>query len=79
MKRDSDIPLEQNPKLKPHAMTVFVMVYSVPKLHSEFRGMMCRTVNQSISYSASKNRKSCSERIQSERFRGHTFQVLCCR
>ncbi|KAG5548023.1 hypothetical protein RHGRI_013651 [Rhododendron griersonianum] len=24
--RDSDVPLEQNPKLKPHAMTVFVMV-----------------------------------------------------
>ncbi|XVE67416.1 hypothetical protein DITRI_Ditri08aG0159000 [Diplodiscus trichospermus] len=23
--RDSDVPLEQNPKLKPHAMTVFVM------------------------------------------------------
>ncbi|KAL6012436.1 hypothetical protein ACLOJK_002925 [Asimina triloba] len=23
--RDSDLPLEQNPKLKPHAMTVFVM------------------------------------------------------
>ncbi|PPR90155.1 hypothetical protein GOBAR_AA30530 [Gossypium barbadense] len=57
-KRDSDIPLEQNPKLKPHAMTVFVMVYSMPKLYSEFRGMMCRPVNQSISYSTSKNRKS---------------------
>lgn len=24
--RDSDVPPEQNPKLKPHAMTVFVMV-----------------------------------------------------
>lgn len=24
--KDSDVPLEQNTKLKPHAMTVFVMV-----------------------------------------------------
>lgn len=26
--KDSDIPVEQNPKLKPHATTVFVMVSS---------------------------------------------------
>ncbi|MBA0791597.1 hypothetical protein Gohar_016168 [Gossypium harknessii] len=73
-KRDSDIPLEQNPKLKPHAMTVFLTVYFVPKLYSEFRGMMCRPVNQSISYSTSKNRKSYSERIQYERFRAAHFK-----
>ncbi|MFQ6620702.1 hypothetical protein Gotur_002771 [Gossypium turneri] len=71
---DSDIPLEQNPKLKPHAMTVFLTGYFVPKLYSEFRGMICRPVNQSISYSTSKNLKSYSERIQYERFRAAHFK-----
>lgn len=28
--RDSDVPLEKNPKLKPHAMSVFVMVSHPP-------------------------------------------------
>ena len=27
--KNSDVPVEQNPKLKPHAMTVFVMVISL--------------------------------------------------
>lgn len=29
--RDSNVPVEQNPKLKPHAKSVFVMVISLHK------------------------------------------------
>lgn len=31
--KDSDIPLEKNPKLKSHAMSVFVMVIIIIKHH----------------------------------------------
>ncbi|CAN0838179.1 Non-symbiotic hemoglobin [Linum grandiflorum] len=39
--RESDVPVEQNPKLKPHAMSVFLMLFCAD-LESEDMGLRIR-------------------------------------